>query len=412
MHLLNKRNVAFLTLLSILTLAIVALSPLQAASETKNAQSFSDLPPGAAPAIVRSMLKDLPQEYQLQDKDSTFSLANPAHDISIRFNPEGPLIASGAMDWGITISGIGYDGSVKPVQAAKLVNVDGMMVYERGNISEWYVNSRWGVEQGFTIKKAPETGKGKELVVELSLSGSGHPILVDNTVTFTDKQGKHGVQYTGLQVFDAKSRILPARLALTNTTLRITVDDSKATYPITIDPWLQKAKFTASDAVTIDMLGRSIAISGDTIVVGAFWDDSFKGSAYVFVKPGSGWATATETAKLTASDGAGKDYFGISVAISGDTIVVGAYLDDSYIGSGSAYVFVKPGSGWTTALPSTLNETAKLTVSDASQFGYSVAISGDTVVVGAVYDVSNKGSAYVFVKPGSGWTTALPTTLN
>src|SRR5207247_699415 len=119
-----------------------------------------------------------------------------------------------------------------------------------------------------------------------------------------------------------------------------------------------------------------------------------------FVKPTTGWANATETAKLTASDGAARDFFGESVAISPDTIVVGA--DSATVGSnlhqGAAYVFVKPATGWTTA-----TQTAKLTASDGAtddDLGFSVAVSGDTVVAGApgVNEGANSfhGAAYVF----------------
>jgi uncharacterized repeat protein (TIGR02543 family) len=164
------------------------------------------------------------------------------------------------------------------------------------------------------------------------------------------------------------------------------------------------ARLTASDGVAWDNFGYSVAItiSGDTVVVGAYSDDSEKGSAYVFVRPVGGWVDMTETAKLTASDGEAGDRFGYSVAISGDTVVVGAYGDD--IGNndnqGSAYVFVRPGGGWAT----TSTYTARLTASDGAawdHFGASVAISGDTVVVGAYGDDSGKGSAYIFGNLGS-----------
>src|SRR5690606_22924643 len=109
--------------------------------------------------------------------------------------------------------------------------------------------------------------------------------------------------------------------------------------------------------------------------------------AYVFVKPNGGWSNLTsETAKLIASDADVYDRFGVSVAISEDTIVVGASLDnDGGNDSGSAYVYVKPNDGWANVL----SETAKLTASDTDigdWFGSSVGISGDTVVVGAFLD--------------------------
>jgi len=167
--------------------------------------------------------------------------------------------------------------------------------------------------------------------------------------------------------------------------------------------WTEQTKLTASDAVAGDMFGASVAIGGNTTVVGAYGDDdagSLSGSAYVFVRSGSIWS---QQDKLTASDAAGFDYFGSSVAISGDTAIVGAYSDDDAgAGSGSAYVFVRNVSTWT--------QQDKLTASDAAigdEFGTSVAISGDTVAVGAPNDNdggSDSGSAYVFVRSDSIWT--------
>ena len=177
--------------------------------------------------------------------------------------------------------------------------------------------------------------------------------------------------------------------------------------------WTQQAKLTAADAAEAEWFGYSVAVSGDTAVVGAYRDDhagSTSGSAYVFIRSGSVW---TQQAKLTASDAAALDRFGISVAVSGDTAVVGARLDDhdGGIDAGSAYVFVKPGSGWID-----MTETAKLTASDAAaddEFGDSVALSGDTAVVGAPEDDhdggADAGSAYVFVQPPGGWTNMTET---
>ena len=164
--------------------------------------------------------------------------------------------------------------------------------------------------------------------------------------------------------------------------------------------WSQVAKLTASDGEAGDIFGWSVAVDWDTVVVGARYDDS----AYVFTKPGTGWATATETAKLTASDGVVGDWFGQSVAVDGDTVVVGASEHD---GSGSAYVFTKAAdSVWTDA-----TQTAKLTASDGDdfdEFGKSVAVDGDTAVAGAPNN-DGYGSAYVFIKPAAGWDDATQT---
>ena len=178
--------------------------------------------------------------------------------------------------------------------------------------------------------------------------------------------------------------------------------------------WGEVVKLTASDAAAGDYFGISVAISGDTIMVGAYRDYQagiYSGSAYVFDRNRGGTNVWGEVQKLTASDAASQDYFGRSVAISGDTAVVGASHDTHAGGAmaGSAYVFERNQGG-----ASAWVEVAKLTASDAAsddRFGYSVAVSKDTVVVGAVDDVHapgvggafwGEGSAYLFERDQGG----------
>jgi len=168
--------------------------------------------------------------------------------------------------------------------------------------------------------------------------------------------------------------------------------------------WVETQKLTASDGMAGDGFGFSVAFSGSAIVVGADNDDvdNFdQGSAYVFDRSGGSWV---ETQKLTAGDGVEGDQFGWSVAVSGSTIVVGS-IDDAIGGNsfqGSAYVFNRQGTGWV--------ETQKLTASDGAaedSFGWSVAVSGSTIVVGVPFDsiggISDPGSAYVFNRQGGSW---------
>jgi hypothetical protein len=170
--------------------------------------------------------------------------------------------------------------------------------------------------------------------------------------------------------------------------------------------WTQQAKLTANDGAAGDVFGSSVAISGDYAIVGAYLDgigaNIFQGSAYVFVRSGNSW---TQQAKLIANDGATNDYFGTSVAISGDYALVGSYSDDigANTDQGSAYVFARSGTDWT--------QQAKLTANDGAAgdyFGLSVAISGDYAIVGANGDdigaKNDQGSAYLFVRSVSGWT--------
>ena len=164
------------------------------------------------------------------------------------------------------------------------------------------------------------------------------------------------------------------------------------------------AKLTASDSAGDQEFGKSVAVYGDTVVVGASGNDSKEGGAYVFTKPGNAWVATSTAAKLTAFGGNNDDLFGFSVAIDDDTIVVGAHAEDhdAKDNAGSAYVFTKPGDAWVAT-----STAAKLTASDPrsyDQFGFSVAVDGNTVVVGAIALNANRpGSAYVFAKPNGGW---------
>jgi len=178
--------------------------------------------------------------------------------------------------------------------------------------------------------------------------------------------------------------------------------------------WLEVATLTALDPMAGDRFGASVAISGDTAVVGADGDDddsiadaslgANRGSAYIFERNEGGASKWGIVKSLTAPDAAADDEFGGSVAISGDTVLIGADLDDdlSNIRSGSAYVFGRDegGSGnW--------GQVAKLTASDpgaGDEFGVSVAISGNVILIGAHSDNDGgvgSGSAYVFESPSN-----------
>lgn len=158
-------------------------------------------------------------------------------------------------------------------------------------------------------------------------------------------------------------------------------------------------KLLAGDGAAGDRFGGSVAVSGDTAVIGAERDNDNKGSAYVFVQAADG--TWSQQAKLTAADGAAGDLFGYSVAVDGGTAVIGMIKFGDRgrrNGSGSAYVFVQAADGaW--------SQQTKLTATDGTfgdQFGVSVAVDGGTAVIGASGDDSFSGSAYVFVQAADG----------
>ena len=239
--------------------------------------------------------------------------------------------------------------------------------------------------------------------------------------------------------------------------LLLTIEDSSAKYPITVDPWVQLAKLISSDPASLqfrpgnsdkrkyrcrrctlchswdqsisgcslcfreaakrldkhdadcnadciewrdsDNFGLSVAINKNTIVVGATGHGIGTGAAYVFVKPESGWGDMTQTASLTGS-GVG-DFLGMSVGVSGDTVVVTSTVTGNHGEGPASPTFM---SSRLVAGPMQSDSDAESfgRESRVNFFGYSCSISGDTVVVGSPSDLTS-GAAYVFVKPKTGW---------
>jgi len=164
--------------------------------------------------------------------------------------------------------------------------------------------------------------------------------------------------------------------------------------------WIHQAKLLALDGAVYDYFGNSVGIFDDTVIIGAHGDDGRRGSAYLFVRKNGIWM---QQAKLTAPDRNASDYFGLSVGIFRDTVIVGApYDDDNGSASGSAHLFALEEDIWI--------HQAKLTAPDGNandEFGRSVGIFGDTVIVGAMFDDDNgsdSGSAQVFTLDNNIWT--------
>ena len=164
-------------------------------------------------------------------------------------------------------------------------------------------------------------------------------------------------------------------------------------------PTAEVAKLVASDGAASDQFGSSASVSGDgnTIIIGANGDDSTKGSAYVFTRSGVTWS---QQAKLVASDGATSDSAGMSVSISsdGNTAIVSAYGNSTY--KGAAYIFTRSGTTWSQQAKLVASDGV-----NSDRFGSSVSISGsgDSVIVGAPNDDAGKGSAYIFTRSGVTW---------
>lgn len=169
--------------------------------------------------------------------------------------------------------------------------------------------------------------------------------------------------------------------------------------------WQPEGQLSPSNGDSGDSFGISVALSGDTALVGAYGDNTFgggdAGSAYIYQRNGATWS---EQAHLIPADTAAGDFFGWSVALSHNTAVIGCYNDDvaPYADSGSVYIYERSDTTW--------SERPKLVASNAKtndKLGYSVAINGDTIVAGAYfYDTpttQNAGAAYIFQRFNSTW---------
>ena len=301
------------------------------------------------------------------------------------------------------------------------------------HLTEWWTNGAQGMEQWFQLTQPPARVQGQPadapLTLQLTLQGDyraqgqGHQLVL----TPRNESAKlPALRYHKLQAWDANGRDVPGQMRAEGGHIVLALDDRQARYPITIDPVLaqQQAYLKASGALSGANFGSAVAASGDTVVVGAPEPAYAVGLVYVFVRSGSGWS---QQATLFAPNAQAGDRFGSSVAISGDTVVVGATGEDSNATgvngdqannsaseSGAAYVFTRSGSSWSH------QAYLKASNTDADDhFGRSVAISGDTVVVGADGEDSNAtsvdgdqtnnsagsaGAAYVFARSGSSWS--------
>ncbi len=305
--------------------------------------------------------------------------------------------------WSLALgfAGIGRGGAKQTAAPVAPASVATRVEYRREGLTEWYENGARGLEQGFDIAKRP-VGDGP-LELDIAIDGDLRATKAsDDTVIMQSRAGQQVLRYAGLDVTDAHGRHVPAWFDVHGRRVAIVVDDHEAAYPLVVDPWLQRVELKASDAASHDQFGTSVAVSGDVAIVGANRNDDAgtdSGSAYIYERDQGGRENWGEVKKLVASDASSSDQFGYAVAISGEVAVVGAPNN----ASGAVYVFARDEGG-----SDNWGEVKELVASDAAsgdQFGFSVAIDGDTVVVGAFGNSDaghHSGSAYVFARNQGG----------
>lgn len=345
--------------------------------------------------------------------------------------------AQGARRWGLALAAYGFAGSARAVDGAALVSedADGRVTYAHdATLDEWFEQGPAGLQHGFTVHTRPDRsgggrsgggrsgGGGAEcapLTLELSVDGDLAPAVVGggSAVLFRDPRGATRVSYAGLTVFDADGRVLDAGFEATADGLRLAIDERGARYPLTIDPVVQETVLQSSTPPFYDTFGISVAVSGDTIAV------VDHNEVEIFTKDGGGWSTQSLLSIVTGG------LFGppTCLALDGDTLIVGVPVDGSaatVIGgdptntdapdSGAVQVFVRSGTNWF------LQAYVKASNTGAGDgFGSALALDGDTLVVGAPGEDSsaegvdgnqvsntnpNAGAVYVFERVAGTWT--------
>jgi hypothetical protein len=267
-------------------------------------------------------------------------------------------------------------------------------------VSEWYEVGPLGVEQGFDVKARA----CDRLVLELAVDGLEVEASRDGRIELRDERGV--ITYDQLFAFDATGRALPSRFETSSSRISLVVETRGAAWPVTVDPLfyvdeqrLEGPVNTLENDGFTESLGAAVALEGDVAIVAAPNDDVGRfedaGSVYVFRRRAGAWAVE---AKLVAPELSERLHFGLAVALSGDTLIVGTPNKATEISSGglgAAYVFVHDGMGW--------SPQARLTPSTyegQSMFGAGVDIDGDRAVVRD----SLGGPAYVFVRTGATWS--------
>jgi FG-GAP repeat/IPT/TIG domain len=346
------------------------------------------LPLAAQGPVSAAMGADNPA-YRVSASNGGFAAASPAQRLSMRFASAGVSLSSGATQVGLSLRAAGYGSSLTALGTVAPRVKANRVTYVHAGLSEWYVNGPLGLEQGFTISRAPSGHPVGALTLSMALSGNAHASLASSGQSLTlSRAGGPSLRYRGLSAIDARGHVLRSWLALENGRLLLRVD-GRAHYPLRIDPFIQQAQITLG--------GSSVALSADgsTALLSGLGDNNEVGAAWVFTRSGSTW---TQQAQLTATNEIGNGQFGWKVALSsdGNTAVLSAPYDDKQ--AGAVFVFTRSGSSW--------SQQAKLTVGrNAFLGGFSLALSGDgdtALLSGSAGELGRV--VFVFTRSGSSWS--------
>lgn len=320
-------------------------------------QSLPELPGELLPVIAERLAEQSPA-YKAKQLDGAVEASNATQAFHAVFDESGMRLETRGERLGMSLSSIGRGDSLAAV-ASISPEVEGQRIVYRHDdgVSHWFVNSPLGLEQVVSLEQRPQ-GEG-ELRLGFDLGGSLEPALRNGELVFGDDAGKVAMRYGRLVAVDATGRELDADMMLENSRLVLAVNDREAVYPLHVDPLFSTEELlhdtSGTDGADADY-GYSVAIDGSTVVIGAPLADyvgtdysrADTGAIYIYERDADGnWSE--ERIRGTASAGY---KFGYSVALEGDSLVVGepGADPDGKTDAGRVYVYMRDASGvWSVA---------------------------------------------------------------
>ncbi len=376
---------------------------------------------GANDSICVDLQRDLAAREYRPSKDGAHSFvsANRAHDLRVRFDRSGVVVRPRGVDradfeWGLALRAHGRGNALDPATPVAPALADDRVEYRRGDVVEWFTNGAGGIEHGFTFATRP-AGCGA-LIIAIDIRGSLSPSESGGGIDFTGPDGEVALRYDHLVVFDADGRVLPSTLGLVDRSLRITVDDRDARFPLVVDPLATSPSWVVESNQNLSYFGAMLGTVGDVnadgysdVAVGAsLYDNGQLNEGAVFIYHGSPTGpSTTPTLMLESNQGNGR--LGFPAATAGDVngdgfadLIAGAqFFSNGESGEGHAFVYLGSAGGLVTT-PAWHAESDQV---DAG-LGFGAATAGDVngdgfsdVIVGAPsFDngFSSSGKAWVY----------------
>jgi hypothetical protein len=310
------------------TLSLVALTTslcvAAPAGKTQQLNSPDQVPEGLAQSDWTSIRAAYEAgRHAFQPIEGGWQARNPGQQWITKFDERGFVAKpkDGGWQWGLELKCYGFPGAKRSIFGVPTVKAEGQRLTYGWDttVQEWWVNDTRGLEHGFTVRERPATGSDAAAPLEFDIAVRGSltaRIATDGLgVQFRDASGNTVLNYSGLKVWDADGKILDSHFKPIDprhpSFVTLAVAERGARYPLTIDPIAQQTYLKPAAVGTTqagDLFGGySVAVSGDTVVVGAYQEDSSStgvdstadelasnaGAAYVFVRNGTTWTQQT-----------------------------------------------------------------------------------------------------------------------